>query len=289
MPLSLARKIAKALVPPIFPMVYRRLRSPRAAYHEWEAVPNGWNELKTNPKITGWNVEDIAEQYEKKWPAFLESILGTGPLGISPESIDPTQQDLLFHNIVMSYAFALGAASHSKDSLSMLDWGGGFGHYYQIGKALFPNLQLDYHCKDVPVLIEHGRRLLPQATFYDDDECLKRSYDFVMASTSLHYSEDWRGTLQGLANAATGHVYITRLPITEGPAFVFVQRPYRYGYNSEYISWCLNRKEFLDAAESHGLRLLREVYIGERPQIHGAPAPSDFRGFLFEQRSGSAH
>ena len=74
----------------------------------------------------------------------------------------------------------------------MLDWGGSTGHSYLLAQALLP---------DVRLLAQYGAQLFPGQHFYGDESCLERSYDFVMASSSLHYSEDWQRLLAGLARA----------------------------------------------------------------------------------------
>jgi len=60
-----------------------------------------------------------------------------------------------------------------------------------------------------------------------------------------------------------------------------VQRPYRHGYLTEYVSWVLNRQEFLSRAAGLGSALVREILVGEGPVIRGAPERCEFRSFLF--------
>ena len=129
---------------------------------------------------------------------------------------------------------------------------------------------------------EYGARLFPDQQFSSDERCLEDVYDFVLASTSLHYTEDWQSLLERLAGATRDYLYIAQLPtVPEAPSFVFVQRPYQYGYNTEYLGWCLNRTEFLQAAGRSGLRLQREFVYGHQPLIHGAPEQNAYRGYLF--------
>jgi len=165
----------------------------------------------------------------------------------------------------------------------MLDWGGGIGHYYAYGRALLPEGALDYHCRDLPLLVDGGRSILPDAVFHSTDEtALSRRYDLVMASSSLQYSRDWRGTLAKLASVAGGYLFVTRQPfVAAGPSFVVVQRPSRHGYLTEYPGWFLNRDEFLAEARGLGFGLLREFLIDEQPMVPKAPAQADYRGFLF--------
>jgi putative methyltransferase (TIGR04325 family) len=247
-----------------------------------EYVAEGWGYTKTHPEVKGWQVPEIVETYARKWPAFVAATEGTGPLGISHDSEVVTNTSSSSHNMVMAFGYVLALAAHRLDTLSMLDWGGGIGHYYALARALLPGVTIDYHCKDLPAIAEHGARLSPDQRFHGDDSCLERSYDLVMASGSLHCSERWRETLHRLAQATRGYLYVTRVPtILRGRSFVMVQRPYRHGYNTEYLLWCLNRAELVGAAEAAGLRLAREFIIGGRFEIAGAPEDAWDRGYLF--------
>jgi putative methyltransferase (TIGR04325 family) len=183
----------------------------------------------------------------------------------------------------MSYAYALAIASFGKRRISLLDWGGGLGQYGALSRRLFPELEIEYHCADVEPLARSGEKLQPQARFHSGASWAERRYDLVLASCSLHYVEDWRQALAQLAGATLGHLFVTRLPTVRSAAsFVQVQRPYRYGFETEYPGWCLNRAEFLSHCESLGLRLLREFVTGERPPIFGAPEACEYRGYLLK-------
>jgi hypothetical protein len=61
-----------------------------------------------------------------------------------------------------------------------------------------------------------------------------------------------------------------------------VQRAYKYGYNTEYLGWCFNRQEFLQAARANNLELVREFIFDYNPKVYRAPEQLDFRGFLFK-------
>jgi putative methyltransferase (TIGR04325 family) len=165
----------------------------------------------------------------------------------------------------------------------MLDWGGGPGHYAVLARALVPGIELEYWSKDVPTLASLGRELLPDERFADDDSCLERRYDLVLASGSLQYAEDWQTMLARLAGATTGYLYVTRIPVAlESESFVVLQRAYRYGYDTEYLGWVVNRAELLEVAREAGLELVREVLLPDYLAAEGAPeAPVDHRGFLF--------
>jgi putative methyltransferase (TIGR04325 family) len=263
------KRVLKATVKTFLPepllAAVRRRRSPSPAVvnapgslAEWEYLPHGWPE--NNGVIKGWDEPTIAETQRDKWSSFLESLQGTGPLGISHEAPAGSGRDNRWaHNVIMSYAYALTLASRNRARLSILDWGGGVGHYYPISRALVPDLELEYHCKEMHVLAEAGRELLPDVQFTEsDDVCFAREYDFVIAGSSLWCVEEWQKVLERLAGSAKDYLYITRMMFTdEASSFVALQRPYAYGYQTEYPLWILYEREFIAAAELSGLKLVR--------------------------------
>ena len=288
------KEVAKRCLPPVIidggRFLLKRNGRLRESDHsnppEWEYIPEGW--CVKDPRIKGWNVESILQTQKAKWQEFQRSVQRNGPLGVAHEGPAPSSNDYAAHNSIMAYAYAIALAAHNRDRISLLDWGGGIGHYYLISKALLPDITIDYHCKDVPLLCEGGRKLLPEAHFYENEkDCFARTYDLVLASSSLHYSEDWQRIAQRLALATGSYLYITRLPIiSRKRSFVDVQRPYQYGYETEYLCWFLNREEFLIHMRTLEMDLVREFLIQEKPHVHGAPEQGDYRGFLFRPRHG---
>lgn len=273
--------ILRSLTPPLIWQWLLAIRS-RSVKPEWEYIPDGWVYLQTHSEVKGWNVEAVLNTYKQKWPQFAEMVKGTGPLGTSHESNLASNTDINSHNAMMAFAYALTLTARCKNMISVLDWGGGIGHYCLLAQMLLPQVRIEYHAKDVPLLTEYGAQIFPDQHFHSDESCLERTYDFVMASASLHYSEDWQGVLAGLAQATDGYLYITRLPtVTQASSYVFIQRPYVYGYNTEYLGWCLNKRDFLEEVSKTGLHLVREFAIGERPPIANAPEACQYRGFLF--------
>lgn len=299
----------KAVTPPIFVLAAKvvlvrlgLLRRPAPAEpepapaepgeSEWEYVPEGWERQRRDPNVRGWDVAAIVESYRAKWPSFVRALEGAQPLGVNhevPAGEEVGTDDLAAHNMLISFAYVLALAAQRKERLSMLDWGGGIGHYYAIAKAVLPGVEIDYHCRDVPKLGAAGRELHPEATFSDDDSCLERRYDLVLASGSLQFSEAWRETLRGLAAATSGYLFATRVPLAlRSPSFVVLQRAYAYGYDTEYLGWVLNREELLAAASASGLDLEREFLLMAWLSAAGAPeAPTGHRGFLFRPSAGA--
>ncbi|WP_156120470.1 hypothetical protein [Neosynechococcus sphagnicola] len=282
------------MTPPLVWQLARRLwlnqpvQTPDSSVPEWEYIPEGWDYLDQHPEVKGWNVSEVLAVYQEKWPRFVEMVQGTTPLGISHESNLATKTDIVSHNIMITFGYAIALAAQGRQSLTFLDWGGGIGHYYLLSKALLPNITINYHCKDVPVLTNYGQELFPHAHFYADESCLEQTYDFVLVSGSLQFSQDWLGILNRLSQVTGNYLLVTNCPtLQQTPSFVFIQRPYKYGYNTEYLGWCLNRHELITCCQTAGLELVREFVNGHRPLIKNAPEQNEYRGFLFRKTVGS--
>jgi len=272
------REVAYAVTPPLFVATIRRMR------REWEFVPEGWAS-RAKSDADGWDVSGVVESYRAGFHRFRAAIGTTSPLGI-PQEVHPGQavrNDVPgSHNLILTYGYVLARAAAGSSRVTVLDWGGGLANYYLLGRALLPEVQLEYHCKELPAIATAGRELLPEVTFHEDDRCLERKYDLVLASGSLQYAEDWEHQLRRFADAATRFVFVARLPVSlEGASFVAMQRPYRYGYDTEYIGWVFGRTSFLRGAEGAGLRLERELIADEGWKAAGAPTATESRSYLF--------
>lgn len=291
-----AKAFLRAVLPPVVVSVARRVRSRlRVEQPEWEYVPEGWARQRGHP-LVGWDLAAVGDAHRAIWNRWLQAVAGTGPLGVDFwRYMREAQRGGEFdrnlgwaHNHVMTFGYVLARTAQARETISILDWGGGVGQYYPLARALLPDVHIDYHCKDMPILNEIGRELVPEATFFDDDSCLARRYDLVFASGSLQYVEDWQNALRGLAGATQRHLFLTRTPtVAESPSFVVVQRAQSYGFGTDVLEWFLNRDEILDCAAGAGLRLVREFVMLDQTPASGAPEQARYRGFLFEPEQGA--
>jgi putative methyltransferase (TIGR04325 family) len=241
---------------------------------EWEYIPEGWSY-----PTRGWDAEAVADAYARKWPDYLEAIRAPKPLGVHHETAEVLTGDAGAHNMLVTFAYVLALAARGRGRLSVLDWGGGFGHYQALARSVLPDLELDWHVEETPPVAARGRGLNPEVTFHDDDSALDGRYELVVASSSLQYAEHWRALLERLAGAAERYLYVARVPVAlHAPSFVVIQRPYVHGYDTEYLGWVLNRDELLAVAPP----LAREFLLDARFSAVGAPEdPIDHRSFLF--------
>lgn len=248
---------------------------------EWEYVPDGWDY-----PARGWDQKSVAIINEKQWNQVKNRFETTRIFGYSHESPSASPQfDLAYHNMIMIFGYVLARVSWKKDRISMLDWGGGLGQYYLIAKRLMPDIKIDYTCKETLEMCECAKKIHTTGVFTNSSNFVfNQKYDFILASSSLHYEKDWKKLINCLAQSTKGHLLVTYQPFVEKkPSFVFIQRPYQYGYQTEYLGWCLNKTEFLDEATKAGLGCIREFIIGYSPFIKGAPEQNQYKGFLFQK------
>ncbi len=280
------RGVVRKSLPPVLLRLLRALRSHRQDTPEWEYIPEGWAYAQSHPDVRGWDVSDIVDVYRHKWPRFAQLVQGSGPLGVSHVSPLTSNENVSSHNTIMIYAYVLTLATRHKDRIGLLDWGGGIGHHYLLARSILPEVEIDYHCRDLPYLCSYGAQLFPDQSFFFDDRWIGNTYDLVMASSSLQYAEEWRELLFDLCRVTSDLLFITDLPVVRrAPSFVFIQRPYHLGYNTEYIGWCLNEQELVRAVSAGGLTLRREFILGFKPVIRGAPEQNVYRGYLFQRRA----
>jgi putative methyltransferase (TIGR04325 family) len=281
---SAVRTFVKALLPPVVAKPLARLW-PSRERAVLEFYPDGWNRPLLSDGESGWNTETVVEAEHAKWEAFKKNLSGAGPLGFSHESTDLTvTRDVYFHNIHISYAYVLTLAAAGLTKIRVLDWGGGLGHYYLLGRAVLPDVEFQFDCRDVPLMCERGRKLCPDVTFYDNDSCLENKYDLVLVNGSLGYFENWQDVLRRLAACVTGYLFVTRvLAVRDSPSFVVLQRTEIYDYHSDMLTQVFNETEILDLIRGCGLKLVREFVVGDGPTILGAPEQSRDCGWLFQR------
>jgi putative methyltransferase (TIGR04325 family) len=250
-----------------------------------EYAPRGWNTIDNEPESSGWDNETVVAAERGKWEAFCRNSRGVGPLGFSHESTDLTITDnVSYHNIHLTFGYVLARVAGQRTRISVLDWGGGLGHYYVLGRTMLPELQLDYCCHEVPLMCVHGRELCPDVEFCSDEACLQKEYDLVMINGSLGYFRDWKSILASLSRCAARYLFLTRtLVVDESESFVVLQHTDEYNYNSDMLTQVFNRREMLAVAETAGLKIEREFVVGKGPTIVNAPEQCVDSGWLLRR------
>jgi putative methyltransferase (TIGR04325 family) len=278
------KRFVRAVTPPFLVDATRTLRRRlrRSSTPEWEFVPDGW--ARAGAHTRGWDVDSVLDAYRTKLPAVRQAVIGPGPIGFATSAAWPMGEPTVSgQNTLLAFAYSLALASRHKNHVSVLDWGGGLGYFSLLSRAFLPDdVELEYHCKEAPLVCRYGREALPEITFWEDESCLAREYDFVVASSSLQYYERWTELLPRLAEASRNYLFLTRLPVVfECPSFVTLQRALGHRFESEFASWVFNRQEVIDTAAGPGMELVREFLLFGQPQIAGSPEQVQMRAYLF--------
>ena len=91
-----------------------------------------------------------------------------------------------------------------------------------------------------------------------------------------------------LSEATSRHLYITRVPtVHKVPSYVMVQRPYVYGFDTEYLGCALTVQSFWHVPSLPLLTLIREFVVKSPPYIQNAPEQCTYWGYLFQK--GATH
>jgi putative methyltransferase (TIGR04325 family) len=178
----------------------------------------------------------------------------------------------------VTFGYVLARAAHGKTTLSLLDYGGGLGHYYRLARIFMPDVHIDFHCKEVQSIAKEGLALNPEIHWYSDDTFLRHDYDVVMINGSLQYVREWKDLLSRIASVTKEYLFLTRVPVVESAnTYVAVQSV----YGTRMLHCQFNRAELLETVTGTGLRTIREFVVGDRPYVKGAPEQPVLRGWLF--------
>ena len=176
------------------------------------------------------------------------------------------------------FGYVLALAARHRPRISVLDYGGNLGDYYWLARALVPDVQLDYHCKELEKVAEVGRQISPGVTWHSTDACLDARYDLVMFSSSLQCLPDWQDILQRAGQSARSYLLLSDVATVRNvPAYVATHRT----RGQTCLQMQLNRADIIHAAERAGLRLVREFPMGAHPPIVNAPEQPTCQGWLF--------
>ena len=144
------RTALKSLVPPLALAGYRRTKrlfvAPQSA--AW-SVPRNW---PNRAPVDGFSHQSNLAAQVRKWPYFYAVLDGHGPLGVAHEADDPHAFDVGAQNTVMCFAYVLARVVGARESIAMLDWGCGLGHYARLAKALLPESTIRYVGQAFPLL-----------------------------------------------------------------------------------------------------------------------------------------
>jgi putative methyltransferase (TIGR04325 family) len=263
------RRILKPIVPPLLWSIGSELRqrlvhsTDRLAY-----APRGWS----TPLPPGSGNEPFWNTFVERERAWLQNLIARVRAG------DPvlTSDDAILGYLAFGYVLALTA--RHKDKITVLDYGGNLGEYYWISKALLPDLELEFHCKELPAVAAAGRVVSPDVIWHTDEQCLDGPYDLIMFSGSLPYLRDWPMVLGRAAQGTRQYLFLGDIPsVRNVPTYVITQR----SGGVTNLGYLFNRSEVADTVQRAGMRLVREFTMGVHAPVANAPEQPMYAGMLF--------
>ena len=276
------------LIPPVLTSGYKYFFTPAAkqenrlsgCYYTLDKAIEACSKNNTEiiPEVEGWNHINVISEESKKFDQFKKNCHPPNPLGFSHEAQSLTDaRNVSFHNIHLTFGYVIGLASQKKDTISVLDYGGGLGHYYFLAKTLYPDLTIHYVCKEMPNLKSYGEKIAQEIEWFDDDSCLNKKYDIVLVNGSLQYLPEWKHSLSKIIGSVGTYFFLTRVPVVDGKGFYAIQQT----YGTRMIHQQFNQQELFELIENNSLRVIREFIIGDKPYITKAPEQCELKGWLF--------
>jgi len=174
-----------------------------------------------------------------------------------------------FSEHLLPFLACLQAAK--KNSIRVLDFGGGFGtSFFKSLASMVTQEKLEYHVVELPLLCAKVQALAseyPGLHFHKSFPDLTGETDIVHVASSLHYVENWRSILDRLIAYQPQYFLFSDLMAGEVPTFVTTQKY----YNKSIPVWFWNLDEFTSVMENLGYTLVFRAHF--KAEIFGAQGP----------------
>ncbi|RLB62981.1 MAG: methyltransferase, TIGR04325 family [Deltaproteobacteria bacterium] len=268
------KKLIKALLPPSWihelKVVLGRSVSYRGNYESWGAAVSA------------------ARGYDE--PAILEKVRVATHRVVSNEAVFERDSVCFDHEEcrrpVLDYLLRVAAQNDSQ--LSVLDFGGSLGSFYNQHKSHFAELRVvEWSIVEQPHFVVVGRREFETDVlrFYDSmAECLiERSAQVLLLSSVLPYLPDPHGFIGQAIATGIQAVVIDRTAFLPGPRDrLVVQKVPPEIYEASYPAWFLGEVKVVDGFKAGGYRLEQRFDCEEAACLGG-----EFKGMVFERMDGA--
>jgi len=206
-----------------------------------------------------FEVVESWDDAERRCIGYEQSTLedgGSGKASAGEEIHRPTSRDLQF---IAAVGICL-EASQLRHRVRVLDFGGAFGHYFDVATSAFPNVSWEWTVVETPTMValaagtDVGRSISWTSGL---DSAVGERWDLVLASGSLNYVPDPIGVLTKLGGMAP-YVLLTRLPLWPVDRHLpAVQRLSRGDRAGAYPTWVFSEEVLLQEVAAIGEVVLR--------------------------------
>ncbi len=186
--------------------------------------------------------------------------------------------------VTTDYALPLvaGAVAQRDRPLRILDFGGGMATSYVPLRAMLPREQaIDFVVLENAAIGDRGRTIFasdPAVRFRTDMPLPPEQFDIVHFGSSLHYVDDWMGTLAAVRALEPKYVLFADLTAADNRTFVTTQRFHERRIPVRF--W--NVDEFIEAVCALGFELAlkaryRGYYLGQDAEFPTANFDIEYR------------
>src|SRR5262249_8879265 len=138
------KRVAKSCLPPGLWLLLRRVRHGDETFYEY--IGPRWPQ--DSDATNAWDDPLAVETRAANWEDCRRMAEGTAPWDRRPWNA--TVPDHYASNDLSSFALSLVLSAQSRERISVLDWGGAFGHYALIARTLLPTVEIEYTVKERP-------------------------------------------------------------------------------------------------------------------------------------------
>lgn len=206
---------------------------------------------------------------------FEEEIWKSKVLDRANNLIELSKENGAIPSAAMTHDYVLpliiSTLSNQDFGARILDFGGGLGTSYIPLASMLPKKKIDQF-----IVVENEALCLMGNEFFDKDPVIKfvssipldSHFDIVHAGSSLHYVDDWKGTLANFASTGANYVILSDLPAGTNRTFVTTQK--FHGSRIPVRFW--NLSEFVQSMKDFGYDLIFQ---------------SNYRGYYMDKISTS--
>ena len=156
---------------------------------------------------------------------------------------------------------------YDKNSISILDYGGGIGLTY-FSLLASTDKTIDYNVVELPSICKSGKELA--INFYEDIPEIK--VDIVYIRTALQYSQDWKKTLSDLIKCNPKYIVLAHLSAGNIPTYLTLQM---WGdYLIPY--WFINKEELDDCILGMNYKKISDCMSYDMTEDYGWKTYKDF-------------
>lgn len=220
-------------------------------------------------------------------PTYVEKAFKSRP---SPEALRFC--DTLRLGVLAGFLMPIAGRS-SKDSLHVLDFGGGPGVHYFLMRELLPQtLSLQWDIFETPLMADQGRKTYagePLRFYSEWQDILSKRYDVILASNTIHLFEDPYQVIDRLTSIESRYLIAQDVPVIDGekdrltilmPPPIRLYSAYRKENFPRFPAWFFSEDKLLKRF-AQGYTIRTRWYSGNTAWLDGKPVAR--KSYLLEK------